>query len=70
MDISQEWENKARAIEAYRSQFITGRESIEPSFVERLREEAAYWGKLIGVRYGEPFASKEPIGLRDLAHLV
>lgn len=70
MDISQEWDIKARAIQAYRSQFIAGRESAEPSFMERFREEAAYWGKLIGVRYGEPFASKEPIGLRDLAHLV
>jgi bacillithiol biosynthesis deacetylase BshB1 len=70
MDISQEWETKARAIEAYHSQFIAGRESNHPSFVEQLREEAAYWGKSIGVRYGEPFASKEPLGLRDLEQLV
>jgi hypothetical protein len=24
----------------------------------------------IGVRYGEAFASKEPLGLSDLAHLI
>jgi bacillithiol biosynthesis deacetylase BshB1 len=70
MDISLEWETKARSLQAYRSQFITGREALEPPFIEQLREEAAYWGKLIGVRYGEPFASKEPIGLQDLAHLI
>lgn len=70
MDISQEWDTKARAIAAYHSQFLAGRESMQPSFVEQLREEAAYWGKSIGVRYGEPFASKEPLGFRDLGHLV
>jgi N-acetylglucosamine malate deacetylase 1 len=70
MDISQEWETKARAIQAYHSQFVAGRETMNPGFVEQFREEAAYWGKMIGVRYGEPFASKEPLGLRDLAHLV
>jgi bacillithiol biosynthesis deacetylase BshB1 len=70
MDISQEWETKARAIQAYHSQFVAGRESMNPGFVEQFREEAAYWGKMIGVRYGEPFASKEPLGLRDLVHLV
>lgn len=70
MDISDQWDAKSRAIEAYRSQFIVGRESLDPPFVDRLREEAAYWGKLICTRYGEPFASKEPIGLRDLANLI
>ncbi len=70
MDISREWDTKARAIQAYHSQFIDGRESMNPGFVEQFREEAAYWGKMIGVRYGEPFASKEPIGLKDLAHLA
>jgi hypothetical protein len=38
--------------------------------LERLRDEAAYWGKTIGVRYGEPFASREPLGLRSLRELV
>lgn len=70
MDVSQQWDRKAQAIEAYHSQFIAGRESMQPAFLEQLREEAAYWGKSIGVRYGEPFATKEPLGLRDLEHLV
>ncbi len=70
VDISLEWDAKARAVEAYHSQFIKGRESVQPSFVEQLREEAAYWGKSIGVRYGEPFASKEPMGMRDLESLI
>jgi len=70
LDISSHWETKRAAIECYQSQFVTGRSQDSPTFLERLRDEAAYWGKSIGVRYGEPFASREPIGLRTLAGLV
>lgn len=66
LDISDEWEVKAESIACYRSQFITGREHIDPPVVERFRDEAAYWGKMIGRRYGEPFASREPIALDSL----
>ncbi len=69
VDITQHWQRKANAIDAYQSQFVTGRPTPEVSFLERLREEAGFWGKSIGVRYGEPFASKEPIGMADLDSL-
>jgi len=70
VDISEEWETKARAISAYHSQFVLGREHLDPPMVEQLREEAAYWGRSIGVRYGEPFASKEPLGMSDFGSLI
>ena len=70
MDISGYWQTKADAIMAYRSQFYEGKEHIDPPMIELLREQAATWGMAIGVRYGEPFASKEPIGLSDLVHLI
>ena len=66
LDITEHWPAKAASIEAYQSQFVTGRSTEPPSFLERLREEAAFWRKAIGVRYGEPFASKEPIGMKSL----
>ncbi len=69
VDISQEWSLKRASIEAYESQFITGRETMHPSFVERLADEASFWGKAIGTRFGEPFASREPIGLSSLDSL-
>lgn len=69
LDITSEWETKLASVAAYRSQFITGREHDSPSFLERLRSEAAYWGKTIGVSYGEPFASREPIGLQGFNEL-
>jgi bacillithiol biosynthesis deacetylase BshB1 len=70
LDITPYWDVKLAAIAAYHSQFTAGREHDSPSMLERLRDEAAYWGKTIGVRYGEPFASREPLGLRSLRELV
>lgn len=69
LDISDQWAAKRASIEAYHSQFIAGREDMDPPMVERLRDEAAYWGKMIGTRYGEPYASREPIALESLAGL-
>lgn len=70
LDISDQWEQKEQAIRCFRSQFITGRENVSPSFMEQLKTDAAYWGKTIGVRFGEPFTSREPIGLQDFTALV
>lgn len=70
LDISDQWETKFAAIRCYQSQFQMGRPETPPTFLDRLRDEAAYWGKTIGVRYGEPFTSREPVGLRSLRDLV
>ncbi len=70
LDITSEWEQKLAAIRCYESQFITGRPTQPPTFLEGLHDEAAYWGKTIGVKYGEPFACREPLGLKTLAGLV
>ena len=70
LDISEQWERKLAAIRCYESQFITGRPTEPPTFLDGLRDEAAYWGKTIGVKYGEPFACREPLGLSTMAGLV
>jgi len=70
VDITEQWPAKAASIDAYYSQFVAGRSSEPPGFTERLREDAAFWGKAIGVRYGEPFASKEPIGMKGFESLI
>jgi bacillithiol biosynthesis deacetylase BshB1 len=70
LDISEQWERKRESIACYHSQFVTGRENLTPSFMDQLEIEAAYWGKSIGVRYGEPFTSREPIGMTDFGSLV
>jgi len=70
LDISSHWERKHESIACYASQFTTGREHISPTLLERLRDEAAYWGKMIGTRYGEPFNCREPIALGDFTRLL
>jgi bacillithiol biosynthesis deacetylase BshB1 len=69
LDISDHWDRKFAAIQAYHSQFVAGRPTEPPTFLDQLRDEAAYWGKTIGVRYGEPYATREPLGLATLAGL-
>lgn len=70
LDISSQWDAKLAAIRCYESQFITGRPSDPPTFLDQLRDEAAYWGKAIGTRYGEPFTCREPIGMSSMESLV
>ena len=70
LDISREWDQKEAAIRCYHSQFIAGRPQTPPTMIDRLRTEAAYWGGLIGTRYGEPFGAREPIALASLQHLL
>lgn len=70
LDISDYWEQKRKSIECYQSQFFTGRESETPTILDRLRDQAAYWGWSIGTRYGEPFASREAIGLTGFNELI
>jgi N-acetylglucosamine malate deacetylase 1 len=70
LDISPYWQRKRASIECYHSQFLAGREGQTPSFVDRLRDQAAFWGWSIGVEYAEPFASREPVGLASLRDLV
>jgi bacillithiol biosynthesis deacetylase BshB1 len=70
LDITPFWEQKLAAICCYHSQFIEGRPTEPPTFVDQLRDEAAFWGKCIGRPYGEPFTSREPLGLESMAGLV
>lgn len=70
VDISEQWDKKLASITAYQSQFIAGRPTESPTMIDRLREEAANWGRLIDRHYGEPFATKEPLALTSLRDLI
>ncbi len=69
LDISPFWAGKLAAIDCYRSQFIEGRSDTPPTFLDQLRDQAAFWGWSIGTAYGEPFACREVVGLTSLEHL-
>jgi bacillithiol biosynthesis deacetylase BshB1 len=70
LDISDYWDRKLAAITAYESQFITGRPTEPPTFLDRLRDQAAYWGWSISAKYGEPFYCRETVGVRSFRDLV
>jgi len=70
IDISDQWDTKLRSILAYESQFVTGRDQSPPTLVDRFRDDAAYWGRIINRKYGEPFATKEPLALDSLRDLI
>jgi bacillithiol biosynthesis deacetylase BshB1 len=70
VDISRYWDQKRAAVECYHSQFIAGRPTEPPTFLDRVRDHAAYFGSLIGTAHGEPFASREPLGLRGLGEIM
>ena len=75
VDITPVWEEKKRAVLAHGSQVGRGAKSVstplnDPDFMERIEARARHFGGQIGVRYGEPFRSTEPIGFRSLAALI
>jgi bacillithiol biosynthesis deacetylase BshB1 len=75
VDITPVWEEKKRAILAHRTQVGRGGDSRptplnDPSFLERIEARARHFGSQIGVLYGEPFRSTEPIGFRSLDALI
>jgi bacillithiol biosynthesis deacetylase BshB1 len=66
VDISDTFDRKLDSIRAYKSQFVTGRPTDPPTMLDRLETDAAHFGNLIARRYGEPFATKEPLALESL----
>lgn len=68
LDISSHIEAKLAAVAAYASQF--GPERGNGGFFDELRTWNRYFGELIGRTYGEPFASREEIGLTGLDQFV
>lgn len=68
IDITGQMDDKERAIKAYETQFVLPEKNRR--VVEWVREFNGYMGSRIGVRYAEPFFTKEPIGLGSLDGLV
>lgn len=66
VDISSHFAQKMDSVRAYESQVIIGRPTEPPNMLHRIETDAAYFGNLIERRYGEPFATKEPLALESL----
>jgi len=68
LDITEQMDDKERAIKAYHTQFVVPEKNRR--VVEFVREMNGYMGSRIGVRYAEPFYTKEPLGLGSLDGLA
>ncbi len=68
MDITEHIDTKIQSILAYESQFVVPERNRK--IVDWLREMNGYMGSRIGVRYAEPFFTREPLGLSSLDGLV
>lgn len=70
LDITPFLDTKMRALACFASQFLTGRPTTPPTFLDDLRDRARYWGWAIGTSFGEPFVLREELGLRDLRDVL
>lgn len=68
VDVSGQLDRKIAAIRAYESQFVVP-EKNRP-VVEWVEAAARYFGSRIGTEAGEPFFTREPIGLTGLSCLA
>lgn len=74
VDVSDVWEQKVAAIEAYESQFhVEGSKSNEPEtfistpeFMDFIVSRARSWGQAIGAKYGEGLIAHQKIGIKNL----
>lgn len=68
VDVSDSVAAKAAALSCYASQF--GPDTANSDVLSWIEGQAGVWGALIGCAGGEPFFSREEIGIRDIRDLV
>lgn len=68
MDVSTHLDRKIDSITAYHTQFVLPEKNRR--VIEWIRASGIYFGSRIGTEAGEPFFTKEPVGLNALAGLV
>ncbi|MBI1324905.1 bacillithiol biosynthesis deacetylase BshB1 [bacterium] len=70
IDISGFVDRKRKSLEAYASQLVENQPPGEPGVIDRVIERNRYWGIMAGVGHAEPFASREPVGLKSLRDFI
>lgn len=76
VDISDYWDKKVEAIQAFKSQFYDPSSDeaetyiSSPGFIKMLEARAIDWGYAIGTRYGEGFTTRRYPGVKSLFDLV
>jgi bacillithiol biosynthesis deacetylase BshB1 len=70
LDISGQLDAKVQALRCYRSQLVDNQPKGRPGVIESVCDRTRFWGHMVGVLHAEPFASREPVGLTSLEHLL
>ena len=70
IDISDQLEAKGQALRCYRSQLVDNQPAGKPGVIDSVCDRTRFWGHMVGVKHAEPFASREPVGLTSLDHLL
>jgi bacillithiol biosynthesis deacetylase BshB1 len=72
VDITSVYEQKMTALFAHKSQmFREGtKELLDPDFIENWENRAKTYGYKIGVKYGEPYVMKTPLGLGSITPII
>ena len=78
IDISDVFEQRMKAVQAYTTQFNTGLDAADgpqtyistPDFLESIIARARMLGKRIGVKYAEGFITEKKIGIKSLDALI
>ncbi|MGB0523636.1 MAG: bacillithiol biosynthesis deacetylase BshB1 [Flammeovirgaceae bacterium] len=78
VDVSDFWDQKVKAIEAFESQFHVNKAGANgpqtfistPEFMEFIAARARSWGQAIGVKYGEGLIAHQKIGIQNLFDII
>jgi len=72
VDVTEQWDRKIAAVNAYRSQFWDNQtdESKKGWIIEHITALFRYYGSRINVKYAEPFFCHELVGLSHLDALL
>jgi LmbE family N-acetylglucosaminyl deacetylase len=70
LDVSDQLDAKVAALRCYRSQLVENQPVGRPGVIDSVCDRTRFWGQLAGVLHAEPFASREPVALRSLEHLL
>jgi bacillithiol biosynthesis deacetylase BshB1 len=80
VDVTAVWEQRQRALSAYRSQVFPGAAQAggagpttkisSEDFWHSIEGRARHFGSLVGATFGEPFGSRLPLAVRDVLELL
>ena len=70
VDVTDFWDKKIKAVQAYQSQIKSISSTKSASLLEEVEVVCRYFGQCAGIKYGEPFVSYEPIRVKKIEFLV